>query len=99
MQGNYTQYPSTQKEMTSDNRYFFSDDLIDPKGIVSGTPPQVGTYAVSVRCTFEFDTAGKAKAVQIYATRNKKDSNNSNNWVRSETEGLGDNGKMNIRVE
>lgn len=99
MQGNYTEYQSTQKQMTSDNRYFFSDDLIDPKGIVSGTPPQVGIYAVSVRCTFEFDTAGKAKAVQIYATRNKKDSNNSNNWVRSETEGLGDNGKMNIRVE
>ena len=103
MQGNYTQYPSTQKEMTSDNRYFFSDDLIDPKGIVSGTPPQVGNYAVSVRCAFDFDkTTGQATAVHIWATRNKEDSNykpNTNHWVRSETEGLGQNGKMNITVE
>ena len=99
MQGNYTQYSSTQKEMTSENRYFFSDDLIDPKGIVSGTPPQVGDYAVSVRCAFEFDNTGHATAVQIWATRNKADDTKPNSWVRSETEGVGQNGKMNITVE
>jgi len=102
MQGNYTQYPSTQKELESDKRYFFSDDLIDPNGVVSSTRPQEGEYAVSVRCAFEFDNTGKVKAVQIWATRNKEDSNykpNTNHWVRSETEGLGQNGKMSIRVE
>lgn len=100
MQGNYTEYPSTQKELTSDNRYFFSDDLIDPKGIVSGTPPQAGDYAVSVRCAFDFDkTTGQATAVHIWATRNKADDTKPNSWVRSETEGLGQNGKMNITVE
>jgi len=102
MQGDYSQSKVKQSTMESNNRYFFSDDLIDPKGIVSGTPPQAGDYAVSVRCSFEFDPLGRVKAVQIWATRNKEDSDyppNTNHWVRSETAGLGLNGKMNIRVE
>lgn len=99
MQGDYTIKQSTQKELESDKRYFFSDDLIDPKGIVSGTPPQAGDYAVSVRCAFEFDNNGRATAVQIWATRNKADDYKPGYWVRSETEGLGQNGKMNIWVE
>lgn len=101
MQGNYTTFDSNQKALASDNRYFFSNDLIDPYGIMNPTDPehQEGIYAVSVRCTFEFDTAGNVTAVQIWATRNKKDTRpgaGSNSWVRDETEGV--NGKMNIRV-
>lgn len=98
MQGNYeTNYQSNQTQLFSDSRYFFSDDLIDKNGILSGTPQQTGVYTVSVRCTFEF-VDNKASAVQIYATRNKEDSNNKGEWVRDVTQGLGENGNMNIRV-
>ena len=99
MQGNYTQYPSTQKEMTSDNRYFFSDDLIYTQGVYNHAIIEANkndSYAVSVRCAFEFDkTTGKANAVQIWATRNAQAKNGS--WIRDMTQGI--NGDMSIRVE
>ena len=99
MQGNYTQYPSTQKEMTSDNRYFFSDDLIYTQGVYNHAiieDNKNDSYAVSVRCAFEFDkTTGKANAVQIWATRNAQAANGS--WIRDMTQGI--NGDMSIRVE
>lgn len=98
MQGNYTQYPSTQKEMTSDNRYFFSDDLIYTQGVYNHAIIEANkndSYAVSVRCAFEFDkTTGKANAVQIWATRNAQV---NGSWVRDMTQGI--NGDMSIRVE
>ena len=87
MQGNYTDYPSNKKTLESDNRYFFSNDLIDPSGVLNGTAHQAGEYAVSVRCTFDYDAAGNVNSVRIWATRNKKD-DYSNNWIRNETDGL-----------
>lgn len=99
MQGNYTEFSSTQMQVESDNRYFFSDDLIDKNGILSATPQQPGEYAVSVRCAFEIDQTTKTvSAVQIYATRNKEDTYKPKDWVRDVTQGLGENGNMNIRV-
>jgi hypothetical protein len=98
MQGNYTQYPSTQKQMESDNRYFFSDDLIYTQGVYNHAiieDNKDDSYAVSVRCAFEFDkTTGKAKAIQIWATRNAQV---DGSWVRDMTQGI--NGDMSIRVE
>jgi hypothetical protein len=99
MQGNYTQYPSTQKQMESDNRYFFSDDLIYTQGVYNHAIIEANkndSYAVSVRCAFEFDkTTGKAKAIQIWATRNAQAKDGS--WIRDMTQGI--NGDMSIRVE
>ena len=99
MQGNYTQYSSTQKQMESDNRYFFSDDLIYTQGVYNHAIIEANkndSYAVSVRCAFEFDkTTGKANAVQIWATRNAQAANGS--WIRDMTQGI--NGDMSIRVE
>ncbi|WP_143102222.1 hypothetical protein [Selenomonas sp. GACV-9] len=92
MQGNYTQFQSTEKTRESDCRYFFSDDLIDPSGVLNGTPHQAGEYAVSVRCTFAFNSQGQAESVRIWATRNKKDTE-TGQWIRNETDGL-----MNIVV-
>lgn len=97
MQGNYTTFDSKQKTLESDSRYFFSNDLIDPYGIEGNTVQNGEVWAVSVRCAFEFDQ-GKVSAVQIWATRNKRDTSPhpSTTWLRHETAGV--NGKMNIRV-
>ena len=95
MQGNYTDFQSNQAQLVADNRFFFSNDLIDPSGVLNGTEHQAGNYAVSVRCSFEF-TNNKVSAVQIWAARNKEDSNNKGKWIRNETQGV--NGTMNIKV-
>ena len=99
MQGNYTTFDSKQKTLQSDNRYFFSNDLIDPYGIDGNTVQNSEEWAVSVRCAFEFDQAGNVSAVQIWATRNKKDTRpevTTTVWLRHETAGV--DGKMSIRV-
>lgn len=95
MQGNYTAYASTEKQRESDQRYFFSNDLIDSHGIDGNTVQSESVWAVCVRCCFEFDNTGKVSAVQIWATRNTQ-KNGSNEWLRDLADGV--DGKMNIRV-
>ena len=87
MQGNYTSFDTKNNALTMDNRLFYSNDVIDPSGVMNGTVHEEGTYAVSVRCTFNFDKSGKVESVQIWATRNKQ-KKGTNTWIRNETDGL-----------
>ncbi|BAL81738.1 hypothetical protein SELR_00300 [Selenomonas ruminantium subsp. lactilytica TAM6421] len=94
LEGNYTISSEKNKTLESDQRYFFSDDLIDPYGIKDNTVQNNETWAVSVRCAFEV-SQGKVSAVHIWASRNKKDKSNNkvdypDGWIRQGAEGLVD---------
>ncbi|SHK39443.1 hypothetical protein SAMN05216582_103100 [Selenomonas ruminantium] len=91
MQGNYTEQNTNDKSMTSNSRYFFSDDLIDPSGVLHDEEHEAGEYAVSVRCAFTWDSNQNATSVRIWATRNKKKNNtNPVEWLRYEADGMFD---------
>lgn len=89
MEGNYTTFPSDQKKLESASRYFYSDDLIDPSGVLNGTEHQAGEYAASVRCFFFFAQDGTVNEVKIWATRNKLNTE-TNKWIWNDTTGLVD---------
>ena len=88
MEGNYVQTDKKIKEQTYNERVFFSDDVIDPSGVLNGMEHEAGTYAASVRCTFSFDSNGNCDSVRIWTTRNKKKDGTTNAWLRYECEGL-----------
>lgn len=87
MQGNYTQGDTNVKTQIVDGRYFFSNDTIDASGGMADTGRLADfTYAVCVRCTFTFDSEGKADSVRLWTTRNTEYPKGT--WVRYQCEGL-----------
>lgn len=87
MQGNYTYSDTNVRTQVLDGRYFYSNDTLEASGGMADTGRLAdATYAVCVRCTFTFDSEGKADSVRLWTTRNTEYPKGT--WVRYQCEGL-----------
>lgn len=90
LQGNYDKntepYKGNKSEIVS-NRFFYSNDAIDPRPQAHLTK---GEQSATLWAAFTFDSGGDVTSVKLSMSRSYQENGNSGAWKRTNCEGLTD---------